>query len=317
MKRKVLSLSLIMILFTIFTCGCMGKGSTSSNEGNLSDENSSVQSIKFTDDLGRIVEVDNPKRVATMTGSFTDIWYLAGGTVVAATGDSWTSLGMDLPDDVVNIGSLHEPNVEQLISSNPDLVIASSNLDSDLELESVLEDAGIKVAYFNIIGFEDYLRMLKICTDITGNKENYEKYGVDVKKQIDSALERVDGSNPTVLFLRAASGNIQARNSKSTVGSEILKDLGCINIADSNESILEDLSMEAIIKNDPDYIFIVPIGNSNEVVDEIMSNPSWKSLTAVKEGRFYKLDKKLYNSKPNAKWGIAYENLADILYGKN
>ncbi len=37
-------------------------------------------------------------------------------------------------------------------------------------------------------------------------------------------------------------------------------------------------------------------------------------LKAVQEGRFYTLEHELYNLKPNARWGEAYEKLADILY---
>ena len=39
-------------------------------------------------------------------------------------------------------------------------------------------------------------------------------------------------------------------------------------------------------------------------------------VDAVKNGRFYILPKALYHYKPNAKWGEAYENLAEILYGE-
>ena len=44
------------------------------------------------------------------------------------------------------------------------------------------------------------------------------------------------------------------------------------------------------------------------------SNDAWQSLTAVKEGRVFIMDQRLYNLKPNAKWGEAYEGLAEILY---
>ena len=46
----------------------------------------------------------------------------------------------------------------------------------------------------------------------------------------------------------------------------------------------------------------------------LLNNPMWTSLTAVKEGKYYVLDSNLYNLKPNARWGEAYEQLADILY---
>ena len=46
----------------------------------------------------------------------------------------------------------------------------------------------------------------------------------------------------------------------------------------------------------------------------LLSNPAWEGLTAVREGRYHVMDQRLYNVKPNARWGEAYEKLADILY---
>ena len=46
----------------------------------------------------------------------------------------------------------------------------------------------------------------------------------------------------------------------------------------------------------------------------LLTNPAWQSLRAVQEGNFHTLEHSLYNLKPNARWGEAYEKLADILY---
>lgn len=99
----------------------------------------------------------------------------------------------------------------------------------------------------------------------------------------------------------------------------MLADLGCVNIADSDESLLEDLSLEAIIAAEPDYIFVVLQGSdptdAMETLEQtLLQNPAWSELQAVREGRFYTLEHELYNLKPNARWGEAYEKLADILY---
>ena len=77
--------------------------------------------------------------------------------------------------------------------------------------------------------------------------------------------------------------------------------------------------MEAVIAADPEYIFVTVQGNNQEaamknVEDMLISNPAWTSLSAVKNGNYYLLDKRLFNLKPNARWGEAYEQLADILY---
>lgn len=275
--------------------------------------------IVFTDDLGREVKVASTERVATLIGSFTDVWMLAGGEVVAAANDSWESLNLDLGEDVVNLGSILEPDVEQLIAAQPDFVIASANTEADIELEGLLNDAGITAAYFDVTDFDSYLHMLEICTKITDRADLYEKNGLQVQEKIEESKKRIDGREPEVLFLRASSQSVKAKGSEGSVGGEILADLGCVNIADSDESLLEDLSMEAIIAADPDYIFVTTQGYDSEAAEKnveelLVSNPAWASLTAIQTGNYYWLDKQLFNLKPNERWGEAYQQLADILY---
>lgn len=279
----------------------------------------SAGAVTFTDDLGREVTVENPKRVATLIGSFADIWMSAGGEVVATANDSWTSLDLPLAEDTVNLGSILEPSVEALIAAEPDFVIASANTEGNVNLEGVLTDAGINVAYFAVSDFQEYLHMLDVCTDITGRKDLYEKNGLDVEAQIEEIKKRADGSAPEVLFLRASSSSVKAKGSEGNVCGEMLANLGCVNIADSDNSLLDSLSMEAIVAADPDYIFITTQGSDLEaaqqsIEESLLSNPAWKNLTAVKEGRYYPLEKRLFNLKPNARWAEAYEILADILY---
>ena len=278
--------------------------------------------VTFTDDLGREVTVSSPQRVAILLGSYADVWSLAGGkdTIVAAADDSWRDFDLELDSSVANLGSLLEPSMETLISAEPDFVIASSNTKADLELQDSLEALGIPVAYFGVNTFDEYLHMLDICTQITGQRDNYQTYGLDVQAQVDAAKAEADGSAPTVLFLRAGSNGVKVKNSKDTVLGAMLADLGAVNIADSDTALLEDLSLEQIMADDPQYIFAVYQGSDQEAAQKVMeqtltSNPAWNSLTAVQEGRYYVMDKTLYHLKPNDRWGEAYQKLADILYG--
>lgn len=282
--------------------------------------------VTFIDDIGRNVTVESHERVITMIGSFTDVWLLAGGEVVGAANDSWDSFELDLGADVVNIGSHVEPDIEKIIAAMPDLVIASANTDADRNMEKLLTDAGITVAYFSVSNFNEYMNMLEICTDITGRKDLFAKNGTEVQKQVDAARELVNQRSleekeaPRIVFLRASASSIKAKGSYGNVGGEMLADLGCINIADDDASLLDDLSMEAVIAADPDFIFVTTQGKDASAVQQnieetLLNNPAWSNLTAVKQGRYYILEKELYNLKPNARWGEAYQKLADILYG--
>lgn len=283
--------------------------------------------VTFTDDIGRTVTVERHDRVVTMIGSFTDTWLLAGGEVVGAANDSWDSFDLDLGADVINIGSHVEPDIEKIIAAEPDLVIASANTDADIKMEKLLADSGITVAYFSVSNFNEYLNMLEICTDITGRKDLYAQNGTAVQEQVEAARKRVNQRNlegkeaPRIVFLRASASSVRAKGSYGNVGGEMLADLGCINIADDDDSLLDDLSMEAVIAADPDFIFVTTQGKDADAVrqnieETLLDNPAWNALSAVKNGRYFLLEKELYNLKPNARWGEAYQKLADILYGK-
>lgn len=277
--------------------------------------------VTFTDDLGRTVTVDRPKRVACLIASFADIWHLAGGTeqIVAATGATWTYFDLPLGEDVVNLGATKELNLEELIACNPDFILASCGTDRNRELESTFDKMGLNAAYFQVDSFEDYLRMLKVCTKITGCDENYETYGSNVKAQVEKALLRADGSRPEVLYIRATGSKCKVKGSEGSVLGEMLANLDCENIADRENSLLEQLSIEAILQNDPNYIFVVlqsadPADAQKVLEATLLKNPAWNTLTAVREGRYFVMDSNLYNLKPNGRWGEAYANLADILY---
>ena len=274
----------------------------------------------FTDDLGRTVTVDDPKRVACLLGSFADIWHLAGGEVIAAPDDAWVDYRLPMGSDAVDLGSTKSLSLEALFAAQPDLVLASVNTEQNLPWRETLEAAGIPVAYFEVSDFDGYLRLLKLCTDLTGRPDLYEEYGLNVQKQIDEAVESAEnrGTTPKVLYLRISSSAVRAKNSKGTVLGQMLAALGCENLADMDDSLLEQISMEHILMEDPDFIFFVQQGDNTAAAGErlqqfLADNPAWGSLTAVREGRVFHLDKALYNLKPNARWGEAYLELEAIL----
>ena len=307
MKIKLLALFLIVCLL----CGCSADSQPAVHIG---------EAFTFTDDMGRTVTVNNPQRVACLLGSFAQVWQLAGGDVAATADDAWDDLQLELSEDCVNLGNTKELSLELLLSANPDFILASANTRQNLEWMETLEAAKIPTAYFDVSDFDDYLRLLKLCTDITGRGDLYEKHGLAVQEQIEAVLEQAGkrGTTPKVLCMRASATMVTVKNSEDNVLGEMLKSLGCSNIADSDASLLENLSLEKILEEDPDFIFIVQRGDDAEgmkvyVETMMQENPAWLQLTAVQEGRLYFMDKNLYNLKPNHRWGEAYEQLEEIL----
>lgn len=274
---------------------------------------------QFEDALGYTITVHSADHVAAIGGSNAETWLLAGGTLTALTEDAYSERGIEPSEDVLNLGTVKSPDVETMILSGIDFAILNAKIAEHVALRSTLENAGITTAYFSVETFDDYLAMLKICTDITGCQELYEENGLAIQEQIDTVIARTAGKNtPSVLFIRAYSTGAKAKNSNTMTGA-MLKDLGCRNIADSDDSLLENLSMEAIIREDPDFIFVTTQGASSEAAEKalaesLQSNPAWAELSAVKNGRYIVLPRNLFHYKPNNRWGESYEMLAEILY---
>lgn len=308
MKRIAAILLALALVFCM--AGCGGEKPASDKAG---------QDYTFTDDLGREVSLRRPERVAVLLGSYADVWMLAGGKVCATPDDAWQDYDFSLPEDTVNLGGTKSLSLELLLGSAPDLVIASSNSTQHVEWKETLEAAGIPTAYFDVSDFEDYLRMLKICTDLTGKPENYEKYGQAQETKISEILKNnQDRPEQKVLLLRASAAKVRAKNNRQNVMGEMLEQFHCKNIADHDSTLLDDLNIESIRLEDPEMIFVVEVGDDAEGVRKSIEtlfreNPLWQELSAVKNNRVYFMDKHLFNMKPNARWAQAYEELETIL----
>ena len=309
--RKLFAFLMILLLL----CGCTAEAQPSPTE--------SPEAITFTDDLGRTVTVSNPQRVAALLGSFAQVWQLAGGQVIATADDAWDDFGLELPKDAVNLGGTKDLSLELLLSAQPDFIIASTNTRQNLELQETLEATNIPVAYFDVFDFSDYLRLLDICTNITGCKDRYETYGTAVEKEIQTVIEQSKlrletQAAPKVLFLRASASAVHVKNSEGVVLGDMLKNLGCINIADSDATLLENVSIERILEADPDFIFVVQQGDNAEgtkayVQQFLQEHPAWAQLTAVKNDNVHFMEKNLFGLKPNHRWGQAYAIVEEIL----
>lgn len=312
MKRIFSVFLTVLLAFTLLT-GCGAASQSSAAE---------ASAITFTDDMGRTVTVKSCERTAALLGSYADVWLLAGGSICAAPDDAWDDYDFDLAEDVTNLGATKSLNLELLLASEPDFVLASTGSSQHVEWMETLENAGIPVAYFDVSAFEDYLRMLEICTNLTGQADLYTENGTDQLARIEQVRQHCSQQpEQKVLVLRASAARVRAKNSHGNVMGEMLADLGCVNIADSDKTLLENLNIESIFLENPDHIFIVEVGDDPEglkktVQDLFAEDPLWQQLDAVKEGRVHFMDKHLYNMKPNARWAEAYEKLEPMLYGE-
>ena len=261
-----------------------------------------------------------PLRVVSLYGSYAEAWQLAGGTLVGVTEDAVTERGMELGENIQIIGTVKEPNLELVIALEPDLVLLSADIASHAAAAQTLTAAGIPCCISQVDSFADFAEMMDEFTLLTGLRDVYDSLIPPMQAQIDEIITQAAvQEHPTVLLLRAFSTGVKVKGRDNLAGI-MLEDLGCVNIAERQPYLLEELTLEAIIAENPAYVLISVMGADTDaalqsVEQTLGRNPAWQALDAVREGRVYVLPKELFHYKPNARWGESYAYLAHILYG--
>lgn len=305
MRRTIAALLCAAVLCSL--CGCSG-----------AEEPGQAEGVTVTDVFGDSAVLNAEARVAFGYTSFAQCWQLAGGEPVGVTLDAVEDRGMSLPEDVEIIGTVKSVDLEKLIALSPDYVVLSADLTAHTELKDSLREMGIPCGYFRVDTFADYKALMSQFCAVTGRDDLYEQNVTREEENISNIQAAIPEENgESVLLLRAYSTGVRAKTDDNLAG-QILKEFHMENIADKSPSLLEELSMEQILREDPRYIFVTTMGDE-QAAEEYMrlnmeSDPAWSSLTAVKEGRYVFLPQDLFHYKPNERWDESYEYLAKIIY---
>ena len=300
---------LLIITLALLLCSC---GQSSKPESKY---------YVFNDDAGQQVSVYGaPGRVAVLFSSYAEMWLLAGGEITVTFGES-IERGF-VGEDVILVdgGAGKAIDYEALVAAEPDFVIGSLDIESQRQVCDFMAKAGVASALFKVESFEDYARVMEHLCAITKNSEAYDRHVTAVGEEIDALLEKYSGrEKKRILFVRAATSakSTKAKTAKDNFVCAMLDELGCYNVADSAPLLLDGLSLEAIIAENPDFIFFSTMGNEEKVreyMDGELESEVWQSLDAVKNGNYAYLPKEMFQYKPNRRWGEAYKYLAELLY---
>lgn len=331
-NSKALLLILILALSVVSLVGCTPKKVVEVDKPVVKDEEVNngpdeygitinEDTVSFLDGRGEEVNIKKePKKTVMLFASFIDIWIKHGGELIGMVepSDGYTLPGTE---NVPTVGKQGGFSLEEIIALEPELVVLSANTKSQMELVPALEANNIEVLVLDYRFKEDYFKIAKVFSAVNNKMDLFEQEAKVVREETQSIIDRAPKeNNPKVLIIFATAKSISARTTDTTIG-EMFHDLNVINIADSSNDMLSDknFSMEKILEEDPDFIFVQTMGSDTEAIQERIkmdaeSNPAWESLSAVKNDKYLALPKDLYTYKANDRYAEAYEELAKILY---
>lgn len=288
MKQLARKFSIIFlglwVLVTLLT-GCGENAIVQDGESQVVTEESNYPRT-LTDSYGKEITLESePEHIISVAPNVTEMIYAlnAQDKLVGRT------KYCDYPEEVSTIdiiGTLRSPDIEKIISLQPDLVITSTHFDE--ENTAKLEEAGIVVMGL----YEEYdVEGVYTMIDTLGKALNKETAATtlvnDMKKEIKAVEEKVSSlEKPSVYYVVGYGEGGDYSAPANTFVGQLLSIAGGNNIVPESDSW--SYTLEALLEADPEIIIV-----RNGEKENFMTTEGYKELTAVKEGHVYEIDNNL------------------------
>jgi len=188
------------------------------------------------------------------------------------------------------IGGFSTVDIELIINSTPDLVLASSMMkDEDIKK---LEGTGIEVVVIDPENIDEILENIELIGNLTGKEKEALNIAENLEKRINKVKENAENlkKKPKVMYVVWHEPLMSA--GRKTFANDLIEIAGGENIYSDTEVQYPTISLESVIDRNPDII-ITSMGHGdakNLTYEYIMNEPRLKNVNAVKNGRVYGID---------------------------
>jgi len=292
------------------------------------NKNAGSQAATVTDASGMNVTLSaSPSRIVSCAPDISEVVAALDLTdkLVAVTDYCDYPQGVkDLRDAGKTIGGFYTPSYEKVISYNPDLVIVSNSVQTQIDMATQLRSAGYSVlvvnAATNISMVYDNINMIG---KLVGLESKASEMVDDMQSKISSIGEAISGDDePSIMFVTYAEAgftNVWPAGGGTAIG-EIIDLAGGINVFAEMNGF--EMASDEVLKSKAssvDYI-IMTIMYSPESPENtsawFKSDSLWKESPAVKNNNIYFLTGESENifNRESVRTVDAVQLLAEILH---
>lgn len=258
------------------------------------------------DDLGDTVRVTTaPLRIVSLNPTTTELMFAIGAGSRLAGRTHW-DLYPDSARFVPDLGNGIQPNIELILAAKPDLVLLYA-AEANRPAASALRRAGIMTLSLRIDHIDDFYRALRMLGTVTGDSAR----AGQVKDSVRTTLERVRRATASLgrprVFWPVWEQPLLAVGGGSFL-SELVSIAGGKNVYDSLNTPSPQVTMEDVVRMDPDIVLTGP-----QNAPRIRTDVAWRRLRAVRENRVLVVDTVLM-LRPAVRLGEAAVSLARLIH---
>lgn len=245
-----------------------------------------VYPLTITDSEGTEITLElEPQKVVSMAPNITEVMFNLGVEDKLVGRTDYCDYPAEAAD-IVSVGTLTTPDIEKIVSLEPDVVIASTHFSE--ESEKKLSGLGIKV----IVLYEEYditgvYTMIEILGTALNVNDKATKTVSEMKSTIDETVAVINGLEaPSVYYVVGFGEYGDYTAGGDTFIGQLITLAGGNNIANGVSGW--SYTLESLLEADPDVIII-----DNNMKDAFTTAENYKDLTAVKNGNVYGIDKSI------------------------
>ena len=215
--------------------------------------------------------------------------------------------------DKDKVGGFDDPNIEVILTLEPDLVLAGSLHE---EVVARLEERDIPVLVMEPQTVNQVFEAVRLVGAAAGVKETAETVVSEIEQQIDSVREKLaalkDEEKVTVYYELWYDPPMSIGN--RTFIHEVITAAGGKNIFLDVEDNYPTVSPEAVAEKNPRVILYPDDHGTAEMVsDQYYARPGWAEIAALKDKRIYGVNSDLFN-RPGPRVGRAIQEAAALFY---
>lgn len=303
---------ILLIIFTLLFAGLVGCTSTPTTTPPADpNQGESQYPLTITDYTGKDITIPaEPKRIITFFPSNTEILFELGlqDQVIAVTVNDDYPLNVLEKTEYIFTDGLN-PNIEQALNLNPDLVIFGAHSD---ELINSYAKLNIPVVKYNPQSLDEVYQTIDDIGLITNTKKEAVELVASMKEKLDSIESMIANLNED----SKKSVWVEISSDLWTCGTEtfmneLIEKAGGVNIVDIPGWV--QYSEEKVLEKNPQVIFTTYGYFDTDAVKNVLTREGWNGVDAVKENQVYDVDSNLVN-RPGPRIVDAIELLAKLLY---
>ena len=277
--RKVTS----FVLLGVFAAAC----STTHTPASLSRSSSAAFPVTIAAANGSVTIASKPSHIVSLSPTATEMLFAIGAGAQVTAVDDQSNFPASAPKTKL---SGFQPNVEAIVAYHPDLVIEDADTAHTVEsLTKVSVTTLVEPAAKTI---DDSYSQIEQLGAATGHRSEAAQVVSNMKSRIASIVANAPHFSTPPTYYHELDNTFYSATSKTFVGS-IYSLLGLKNIADAADkkaSGYPQLSVEYIIKANPQIIFLADTKCCGQSEQTVKKRPGWAQLTAVRTGRVVELD---------------------------